>query len=230
MNFIEVKNQAEENVGVSALAERICNALIEGKKALWLVSGGSNIPIAVKVMRIIKSEGGISEKKLGNLTVTLMDERYGPVGHADSNWKQLMDSGFSFSDINTMPVLTGLGLEETESEWASQIKKVFASKAVIMGQFGMGSDGHIAGILPNSPAVSESGLVSAYQSEKFTRITLTFETLKKIDVAYLFAFGDSKKEQIKKLHDSENDSKNISLAEQPAQILKSLKEVYIYCN
>ncbi|MEI6238237.1 MAG: 6-phosphogluconolactonase [bacterium] len=230
MNFIEVKNQDENNIGVSALAERICNSLMRGKKVLWLVSGGSNIPIAVKVMRAIKGEGGISEKKLGNLTVTLMDERYGSVGHADSNWKQLMDSGFSFSDINTMPVLTGLGLEETQNEWSRQIKKAFVLRAVIIGQFGMGSDGHIAAILPNSPAVSESGLVSAYQSEKFTRITLTFEAIKKIDVAYLFAFGDSKKGQIDRLCDSENDDKDISLAEQPAQILKSLKEVYIYCN
>jgi len=52
---------------------------------LWLVPGGSNIPIAVEAMDMIRKE--MSGLSLKYLTITLSDERYGSVGHKDSNWK-----------------------------------------------------------------------------------------------------------------------------------------------
>ena len=127
-------------------------------------SGGSNIPIAADVMNAIRA--GISPASLDNLTISLTDERYGPVGHPDSNWKQLQDIGMNLSGIKAHPILDGSSLPETVARFGIMIEKILKSTDVIVGQFGMGADGHIAGILPHSPAVSKPATLATSQQPK----------------------------------------------------------------
>jgi 6-phosphogluconolactonase/glucosamine-6-phosphate isomerase/deaminase len=54
---------------------------------------------------------------------------------------------------------------------------------------------------------------------------LTPAALKKVSTAYVFAFGDSKKEALKSLRDQD-----LPIDKQPAQILKSLPEAYLYTD
>jgi 6-phosphogluconolactonase/glucosamine-6-phosphate isomerase/deaminase len=223
-------------IGTQALVGRIVSSLKEGKKVLWLVPGGSNIPIAVEAMDMIRKEMG--DLSLKYLTVTLTDERYGPVGHKDSNWKQLEDAGFNFTGIDKMPVLIGKSIEETVSAYKKGIIKAMneatTSEGLVIGQFGMGADGHIAGILPYSRATAyleadhtgmDSPLVCAYRSSPFIRITLTPVALNKVSAAYVFAFGDSKREAVTRLR-----GEDLSIGEQPAQILKHIKESFFYTD
>ena len=51
----------------------------------------------------------------------------------------------------------------------------------------MGTDGHIAGILPGTESVQAAGLVTSYQTEQFDRITLTFNGLDQVQELWLFA-------------------------------------------
>jgi 6-phosphogluconolactonase/glucosamine-6-phosphate isomerase/deaminase len=88
----------------------------------------------------------------------------------------------------------------------------------------MGSDGHIAGILPRSPALQATGLVTAYETPTYQRITLTFPAIRRNNIVYLFVFGDEKKAALESLK-----ARSASLADQPAQILHELPEVYV-CN
>ena len=221
IQFIMVPDHKE---GTKALADKIVAFLNENKKVLWLIPGGSNIPIAADAMNIIR--GAVQPASLDNLTVTLTDERYGPVGHPDSNWKQLQDVRINFSGIKAYPILDGSSLDETVARFAVIIEKILKSTDVIVGQFGMGADGHIAGILPHSPAVYETSASTAgYVSKPFTRVSLTFPILRKIAVAYMFASVSTKKEALDRLH--END---VSLADQPAQILKEIPEVFVYVD
>jgi len=83
----------------------------------------------------------------------------------------------------------------------------------------MGADGHIAGMLPHTPAVNEKGPVSGYESKPFVRISLTPPALRKIQVAYAFVFGAEKKKAVTDLHD-----KDLPLEDEPAQILKQIPE------
>jgi 6-phosphogluconolactonase/glucosamine-6-phosphate isomerase/deaminase len=232
MQFIKDNPKA----GTQALAGRVVSSLKEGAKVLWLVPGGSNIPIAVEAMNMIRKEMG--DLPLKYLYVTLTDERYGPVGHKYSNWKQLEDAGFNFTGINKIPVLIGKSLEGTVSAYKKGIIKAMngtaASEGLIIGLFGMGADGHIAGILPNSPAAAyleadhtgkDSPLVCAYRSSPFIRITLTPVALNKVSAAYIFAFGDSKREAVARLR-----GQDLSIGEQPAQILKHIKESFFYTD
>jgi len=206
------------------MAARIALALNAGKRVLWLVCGGSNIPVAVETMDAVRSRVG--KEELSRLTVALTDERYGPVGHKDSNWEQLTERGFDFTGIATAPVLVGRSLDTTVSEYAMRMKELMeaaiASGGLIIGLFGIGVDGHIAGALPGSPALDDPRYVSGYSAQDFVRITLTPVALKKVGVAYAFAFGASKKIALGSLI-----SKDLPIVEQPSQILKSISEAFL---
>ncbi len=209
------------------MAERISSALIQGKKVLWLICGGSNIPIAAEAMREIRT--AVPEKSLKHFTIAQTDERYGPPGHPDSNWKQMQDVGFDFSGVRAIPILTGKTLDETIADYERAIMPVFdevlGAGGQVIGQFGMGEDGHIAGILPYSLAVNDPRGVSGYEGKPFTRVSLTPPVLMKITAAYAFVFGASKGAAVRKLRDG-----SLPLDEEPAQILKDLAEAYLYTD
>ena len=89
----------DNSVVIDYLVAAITKRLVANEKVLWLIPGGSAVPIAVEVSHAISSE----LKK--NLTVSLTDERYGALNHADSNWFQLSKAGFDFSGVTQKPVL-----------------------------------------------------------------------------------------------------------------------------
>lgn len=204
--------------GVQKLSERLSTALTEGKRVLWFLTGGSGIHLCVQVMDTIGDE------QSKNLTLALGDERFGPPGHKDSNWQQLNDAGFDPKSARTVSVLQAdlKDMYEAAKQYGIVLQDVFAENDVIVGQYGMGPDGHMAGIKPGSPAVNADGLVTAYQWDDYQRITTTFEAIKRCDVAFLFAEGEAKRPML------ENLQRDLPLDEQPAQILKQLPEAYVY--
>jgi len=218
MQFI---NSTDAREGIKSLAKKIISQLNSGKRVLWLIPGGSNIPITVDVMNIVHQS--VKPDYLRGLSITLTDERYGPENHPDSNWKHFIDGGLNITGIKACPVLSNKSFSETIVQYGTMTEKLMKESDIIVGQFGMGSDGHIAGILPHTVAVSETGPTSGYESGKFKRITLTFPILRQIDFAYLFVSEASKKIAIENLKKD-----TISLDDQPAQILKEIKSSYIY--
>lgn len=222
MKFIHAENPTE---GIGMLAENLGSALLAGKKVLWLIAGGSNVPIAVEVRKKVREMMSVDKSRSLDLMVTLTDERFGLVGHPDSNWRQLAEAGFDFENVQKIPVLNGLEVEETARVWGKEVEKLFNLCEVVVGQFGLGSDGHIAGVLPDSEAVKSLETVAVTRSKTFTRVTLTLKTVKTISQAYVFAFGESKKEMLQILRD-----RNVGPEEQPAQILKEMEEVYLFSD
>lgn len=211
------------DIGIEEQAKKIFSLISEQKKVLWLICGGSNIPIAVEVMNLLRQNLSVSD--LERLTIMQTDERYGPVGHIDSNWQQMLDQNFSIIGIKTHPILRNHSLIKTVQEFGDDVNNYFAKADVIVGQFGIGPDGHIAGILPHSECAHSKDLTCGYQSDPFTRISLSFPSLKKIHLAYVYVFGLSKKEAIDNLV-----NKDLSPDDEPAQILKQIQEVYFYSD
>lgn len=205
--------------GVADLTERLVRELAKGKSVLWIVSGGSNIPSSAQIMDNIPFD------LTKNLTVMLVDERYGEVGHKESNWAQLMNAGFQSGEAKLLPVLKAdLSLEQTADHYNKLASKAFADNEVVIAQLGIGADGHIAGVLPDSPATKDTpDMVIGYTSTPHDRLTLSFAGLRKIDAAYTFAFGNTKHHALGTLK-----SKSLGLAKQPSEILKDISEVYIY--
>ena len=214
MQFI----RGEASEGAAALAMALKTALEQGKRVLWFFSGGSNIPLTVRII------GRLPAELTKNLVIMPVDERFGPVGHADSNVQQLLDAGFDSKRATFVPVLDGSDETTTVRRFSDHLTNFLAKSDAVIGQLGMGADGHIAGILPHSPAIGAQGQVAIYDgSDGRRRVTPTFGVLQKLTATYLFAYGSSKKAALEQLR---NDT--LPLAEQPAQILKDMPNVYVY--
>lgn len=205
--------------GIADLTKRIVSELSTGRNILWLVSGGSNIKASVAIMSSIPS--GYSRQ----LTIMLADERYGEIGHANSNWAQLFQAGFKPRNAQLLPVLqAGVSFEKTAQNYDKLAQWAFADADCIFAQLGMGDDGHIAGILPSSAAAKEKNKMAVgYKTDEHDRLTLTFPALKSVTAAYVFAFGNTKHRALITLQ-----SKKLNVTFQPAQILKQVPQAYFY--
>jgi 6-phosphogluconolactonase/glucosamine-6-phosphate isomerase/deaminase len=201
---------------VHYLADLLRQKLTGGQKVLWLVAGGSAISVAVAVAEKLQTED------LSNLTVTLTDERYGPMGHKDSNWQQLKDAGLVLGKARAVPVLHGHSIEETTTEFGQHLLEYCQGAAYCVGLFGIGPDGHTAGILPNSSAVNETAWAAYYQGPDFKRVTMTVPAIAALSEAVVYAMGEAKKPALSNLQT------DLSVAEQPAQALKKVPTVTIF--
>lgn len=202
------------------LAGKINSALNNHARVAWLVPGGSNIPISVQAMKLIEDSAS------SRLVIMQTDERFVSPKSADCNWLQLMNSGFNPKKALTFPVPLDQSktIDEVVDDYASIISREFKKANYIIGQFGFGADGHIAGIKPNSTASNSSNLVAGYQAADFKRITLTFVALKQLSAAYAFASGASKQTVIEKLAAASQSSVN----DFPVKILSEIPESIIY--
>ncbi len=200
------------------LARLISTQLGDGRRVLWLLSGGSAIAAAVEAAKLLQGAD------LSNLTVSLIDERYGEVGHADSNWAQLLAAGFDLPGATLHPVLSGLGQAETAEDFEHFLASQFAASDYVVGLLGIGPDGHTSGILPHSPAVTATELVCTYDGGGYQRITTTPVALGKLGEAVVYATGESKWPQLDRLETE------LTIAEQPAQTLKTVSKLTIFTD
>jgi 6-phosphogluconolactonase/glucosamine-6-phosphate isomerase/deaminase len=113
----------------TALISALDSALTDNNSVLWLVPGGSNIAVAVRVMAALDSHN------LQNLTVALTDERFGPIGHVDSNYLQLHSQGFLERGALFIDLLHGASFEETVVTAAAAMKHAFENSEIIIGFF-----------------------------------------------------------------------------------------------
>lgn len=186
--------------------------MIGAGPVLWLLSGGSAISLEVETARRLTGQSALER-----LTVSLIDERYGPPGHPESNWQKLIEAGFDLPNAQMAPVLAGKDSVETLEEYRSLLDAKLRGEAYVIGVLGIGADGHTAGILPASPAVASDDLALTYQAEEFNRITITCMGLEALDEAVVYAYGEPKHAVIRQLAE-----RNLSPAEQPAQIIKKI--------
>ena len=204
---------------IAYLALTISRHLAEGEKILWLVSGGSAINIVVEVAKRLESA---DIDNVANLTVSLIDERYGSVGHPDSNWQQLKDAGLKIDGANLRPVLKNKSLEQTVKDYAKLIGQAFKEYDYKIGSVGIGADGHTLGIKPHSPATTSDGLVCAYPWDDYVRLTLTPRTIAEFDEIVAYVVGEEKRRVLQRLN------KSIPPEDQPAQYLKSARKLTVY--
>lgn len=198
------------------LAYLINVQLAQKKKVVWLLSGGSAITVAVEAQRLLQTTEG--------LIVMQIDERYGPTGHADSNWKQLIDAGFDDASTFCYPMLIGADVIKTTSNYEQLLNETIDDNTYVIGLFGIGADGHTAGILPNSSAVNAAAEVAFYQASDYPRITITPVFFAKINTAIVYAMGSAKLQPLKNL------GRNLPPALEPAQLLKHIRDTWIYSD
>lgn len=216
MKFVNLEDSKQ-------LAEHFYNALVElcqqHDKIGLLLPGGSNISIATEVINKLTQE----QKK--KLDVILSDERYGPNGHPDSNEQQYIEAGLDLSNLNYRPILKGLDEENTIEEAKKSYSGLFTSNEVVFGFLGMGADGHIAGVLPNTPGVQSPEIAVLYSSPQYQRLTPTLSTLSKTHKVFVGAFGSEKVPALKTLKDQDKD-----LNAEPALVLNNINDVTVFTD
>src|SRR3989339_342689 len=94
-----VQTKAKTEEAAVFLASSILKQLNSGKQVLFFVTGGSSMAVAVRTAELLR------EHPHQNLTVTLTDERYGPIDHFNSNYFQLMEKGFDLPQAKMIPIL-----------------------------------------------------------------------------------------------------------------------------
>ena len=133
-------------------------------------------------------------------------------------------AGFNEQGATFKDLLSGKSFEDTVKAANTDMRETFYKAGTVIGFFGMGPDGHTAGILPNSPAaVSDEVWVVGYDGGEHQRFTLTPFALSHVQKAYIGSFGDAKRPALETLRDQ-----TLSITEQPAQILRDIPETVIY--
>lgn len=202
---------------VALIVRRISSSLQDGKAVLWLLSGGSFIEIQIEAAQ------KLARLDLSKLTVSLTDERYGPIGHAGSNWQKLLDKGFDLPNANLFPILQGQDFESTTKNFSGFLNAQLSKDQLKIACVGVGADGHTLGVLCHSTVVRSTALAASYNGSDFRRITMTPKSLGRLDETIVYMDGAEKRPIIEQLA---NDK--ISLEKQPAQALKKLDNVIVF--
>ncbi|MEO8785310.1 MAG: 6-phosphogluconolactonase [Candidatus Saccharimonadales bacterium] len=218
---LQIQTSRHQLESAHFLSDFLVGQLQAGKLVAWLVPGGSNIEVSVAAMQAVPAE------LRAKLAILQTDERYGSYDHVNSNWRQLRTAGFDPTGAAAFPVLAADNrpIDQTVKRYAKTVRAVFEHADCVVGQFGIGADGHIAGILPGSVASRSRQTVIGYKANRFNRITMTMPTLARLDAAFAYVFGDSKQTAVQNLI-----AQNSSTSEQPCQILKKLPTAYLFTD
>lgn len=217
MRFIKGTPQ----VAAADIAQRLHELLASGQSVLWLVSGGSNIVIQTMAMNLVP------DKLSKNLTIIPVDERFGPYNHPHSNTAGMRKAGFDPKHAEWIDILEeNLDVTQTTQVFNNFLAREIAMDHYIFATLGMGKDGHTAGILPHSPALSSTDFAISYKAFDFTRITVCADTLTAhCSEVILSAFGKNKISALERLK-NQDESRQIV----PAMVLHQINECVVYSD
>lgn len=196
---------------VDYLTSTLAAHLEADESVLWLVPGGSAMKVAAQVL------AALEDVDTSKLCVTLTDERYGRPDHPDENWTQLEQLGFNVSMINAYRVLRGEDIEITAQDFGDKLQRLFATYDYKIGLFGIGADGHTAGIKPHSVATTSDEYAAQFEGDDFARVTMTPKAIASLDEVVAYAHGADKFATLRQLlHET------VPIYDQPAQALKTV--------
>lgn len=196
---------------VDYLTSTLTAHLQADESVLWLVPGGSAMKVATQVL------AQLEDTDTSKLCITLTDERYGRPDHPDENWSQLGQMGFDVSTINAYRVLRGEDADTTAQDFSAKLQQLFETYDYKIGLFGIGADGHTAGIKPHTVAVTSDEYAAQFEGTDFARVTMTPRAVAELDEVVAYAHGVEKHETLRSLLTEE-----IMLIDQPAQVLKTV--------
>jgi len=218
---IGVKNKEE---GARAAFE-LLKGIVNSETAMFLSGGGSPRDL----YRLISQDKNRSVKPVAFCTV---DERWVVAGSPDSNEQMIASTGLyeyaAGADIEVHKILGGiLNRSETALRYGVVLDGIFARIHNSVSIMGIGTDGHTAGIAPYVTLPLNKMVVGYLNDQKGwqfpERITITAVALKRIDEHIILAFGEDKKDVLKRFVGQKNNAREF-----PAEVFKEIdRRVYL---
>ena len=177
-----------------AIGQQLKLAIASKGKAALAVSGGRTPAGMFKAL----SELDIDFSKV---YATLVDERWVPVDHADSNERTVRQNLLT-GNAAAIQFVSPVSAAPTPHEGEAEIEQRFAALPLPFDVLilGMGDDGHTASLFPNAveleAACASTALVAAVTPPvaPHLRITLTLPTIAKAHNVIVHITGEGKKE------------------------------------
>ena len=178
------------------LAKREIYKIVDERTALFLSGGSTPKPL----YQILAKEGKL---KVG--AVAMVDERFGPSFHQNSNEKMIKDTGLlSYLESRDIPlygILKNKSLGKTARDYDSKVRKLLNQFPKSIAILGIGEDGHTASLragIQNSKVKSQKLAISIkdFPGEFRERITLTFHALSQMDLLIVLVFGKEKRKAL----------------------------------
>ena len=205
----------------SCLSNLIINEINKSKKNSFTIglSGGSTPKITYSLLK-----NDIQD--LSKIIFWTVDERWVPREDEYSNQKML-NSFFADSTAKILEVeYSGLSAERDANKYATKLENNITNFDTVI--LGVGEDGHIASLFPDTVAVNDTE--NFYVSNEVNilskwRVTATFKLLKEVDNVYLLVTGNNKKEIVKSIMNNGNTSANKLINERKKTILITDQEI-----
>lgn len=209
-------------------------AVNHGRPILLMLAGGSSLSVL----------NYINPQYLGShITVTVTDERFTD-DIVDNNFSNLQSQSFynDLVNVDAYCIDTQIYGDETVTGHAERFEKNINDwkkefpKGIIIALYGIGADGHVAGIIPGIMSDDEfdkhfnssrlvAHLDAGSKNERPLRVTSTFSLMRQVDFPLFFVSGNEKKEALEKT--LSNDGK---MTETPARIIKEMKPSFVFTD
>lgn len=193
------------------------------KPVLIMLAGGSS-------REIIDLLDG--ELLTDQVTITVTDERYTD-DLEENNFAYIQGTSFYNASISAgsfcidTQIFSGESHEEHAKRFDKNLhewKRDFPNGKII-ALFGVGKDGHIAGIIPGTEFSNPDIWAVDLKDVKFERTTVTFSFMKSIDFPLVYISGAEKAEALALTVAKEGD-----LETTPARILNEMKEPIVFTD
>ncbi|MES3005363.1 MAG: 6-phosphogluconolactonase [Patescibacteria group bacterium] len=234
----QIKDITIESSGSPAEAAGHCIsdllAVHHGRPLLLMLAGGSALAVL----------NHINPQYLGShITVTVTDERFTD-DILENNFSNLQSTSFynDLISVDAFCIDTQIYGDETITGHSERFEKNINDwrkefpKGIIVALYGIGQDGHIAGIIPG--IMSDDDFAKRFDGDRFVahldagrksdqplRVTTTFPLLRIVDFPLLYVRGEEKRDVLEKALAKEG-----SLAETPARIIQEMKSVFIFTD
>ena len=197
---IEIYKANNHEEASSCLSNLIATNIMESKSNDFSIglSGGSTPKLAYSMML-----NDISD--FSNITLWTIDDRWVPLTDENSNQK-MINSNFSQTNSKILAIkYSGDNPHEDAELYSQSLKENITT--FDSGVIGLGDDGHIASLFPNTAGLEETdNLFIANEVNIISkwRITSTFKLLSNISNLYLLVTGENKKDILSKALNGSN--------------------------